>query len=104
MGAAIEDVHHRNRQEVRAHTAEIAVKRSVFGLRLGPRGGHGDGQNRVGSELALVVAAVEIDHLAIDGALVRGFHAQDRGSDGFVDVFDGFEGALTEIAVLVVIA
>ena len=57
----------------------------------GLRDGHGDTEDGVGSELALVVGSVELDEEVID-LLLRGDRDlgvnQSRGDDG-VDVLDG---------------
>ena len=98
VGAAVDDVHHRNRQLHDAGTAEIAVQRQTgfFGRRLGY--GHGYGEHRVGAETAFVFGAVQIDQGAIQKRLFAGVQSDDRFGDFRVDVFDGFSDALAVVA------
>ena len=85
MRAAVEDVHHRHRQQIGVDPADIAVERQA--ARLGRRLGHrqADAEDRVGAEPALVVAAVERDHRRVDLGLVLGLVADDRVGDLAVD-------------------
>ena len=86
MGAAVEDVHHGDRQDVGVRAAEVLVKRQAGGLGGGL--GHGDGhaEDGVGAELGLVGRAVEGDEEAVDSALVLGVEGfGDLGANVFVD-------------------
>ena len=67
--AAIDDVHHRDGQPVMA-LAEIAVQGQGPLLGGGVGHGHGDAEEGVGAEAALVVGAVQLDHAPVDAALV----------------------------------
>jgi len=104
MGAAVDDVHHRNRQDAGVGAAEIAVERQAGGL----GGGLGDGERHaedgVGAEARLVRRAVEGDHRRVDLDLVLGVEARDGIEDLGVDGFDGLEHALAEIDRLVAVA
>ena len=60
--AAVEDVHHRHGQGIGADSAQIRVEGHVRGVGGGPGGGHGDAEDGVGAELALVGRAVQLDH------------------------------------------
>ena len=92
VGAAVEHVHHRHRQQRRLAAAvelgEVAVERlaGVHRRRLGRR--QGDAQQRVGAEAALVRGAVELDHRLVEGALLGGAGADQRRGDLAVDVGD----------------
>ena len=81
MRAAVEDVHHRHRQQVGVGAADVAVERQPG--RLGRRLGHGqrDAEDRVGAEVGLVGRAVELVHGLVDHALVVGIQALDRRAD-----------------------
>ena len=63
-----------------------------------------DGEDGVGSELALVGGAVEFAHDGIEFALVAGVHALEFGGDDLVDVVDGLENALADVTRLVAVA
>ena len=104
MGAAIDDVHHRRRQNARLRAADIAIERQ--GGRVG--GGLGDGErhaeNGVGAEPRLVERAVEFDHRLVDRHLLLGLEAQQRAGDLAVDALDRAENALALVALGVAIA
>ena len=78
MRAAVQDVHHRHGQQRCLDAAEIAVERRLLRCGRGARSGHRDGENRVRAQAALVRRAVELDHLAIDRALLARIHALQR--------------------------
>ena len=52
--AAVEDVHHRHRQDVRRLAAEVAPQRQVLLGRRGARGGERDAEDRVRAQARLV--------------------------------------------------
>ncbi len=97
MGAAIDDVHHRNRQDMGVRTADIAVQRQTGGL----GGSLGDGERHaedgVGAEARLVRRTIELDHQVVDLDLVFGIMTADRIIDLAIDRFDGLFNALAEI-------
>ena len=66
MRAAVEDVHHRHRQDVRALAAEVAPQRQPLLGGRGVRGGQRDAEDRVGAEPRLVRRAVELDQRAVE--------------------------------------
>ena len=88
VGAAIDDVHQRRRQDARVDPAEVAVERQAGadGGRLG--GGEADGQDGVGAEPLLVLGAVELDHRRVERGLVERVEAGDRVGDLAVDGVD----------------
>ena len=102
--SAVQNVHHRNRQQVGAHAAQIAIERRHLRLRGGARHRHGDGQNGVRAELGFIRRAVQLDHFVIDGGLLFRFHAQDRRRDFLVDILNGLARSFAEIALGIVIA
>ena len=78
MRAAVEDVHHRHRQQVGVGAADVAVERQPRRLGRGLGDGERGAQDRVGAEVGLVGRAVELVHGLVDLALVVGTHALDR--------------------------
>ena len=56
---------------------QISVERQRSAGRGGARGGHGDGQDGVGAEFALVRRAVGFDHAAVERRLIGGVQAAD---------------------------
>ncbi len=101
--AAVDDVHHRHRQDARRGAADIAVERQGRGLgrRLGHR--QADAEDRVGAQPALVVGAVEFDHRQVDADLFRRVEAQKRLGDLAVDARHGFQHALALVARVVAV-
>jgi hypothetical protein len=97
MLAAIDDVHHRDGQDVGVRATDVTVEREFARF----SGGLGDGERHaedgIGAELALVRGAIEIDHGLIDAELIEGIHALDFFEDGGVDVFDGLGDALAVV-------
>ena len=102
MRAAVEDVHHRHRQQVRVGAADVAVERQVRAVRGGPGDGERDAEDRVGAELGLVGRAVELEHRLVDQPLVVGLEALDRRGDVLDDGLDGLLHALAEVALAAV--
>ena len=79
--AAVEDVHHRHRQQVGVGAADVAVERQAGGVGGGAGHGERDAEDRVGAELGLVGRAVELEHGLVDEPLVVGGDALDRRRD-----------------------
>ena len=104
MGAAIDDVHHRRRQDVRVGAADIAIERKRRGLRRGLGHRHRDAEDRIGAEAGFVRRAVEFDHHGVDVALVGRVEAEQLREDLVIDGSDGLEDALAEVTRLVAVA
>ena len=104
MHAAVQHVHHGHGQHARLQSAQIAIERRARRLRRGAAGRHGDGQDGVGAQLALVGGAVERDHALVDFRLVAGVVPAQIGGDHRVDVVHGLRDALAQIAPLVAVA
>ena len=104
MHAAVEDVHHGRGKQVRVHAAQVFVQRQIGGFRGGARHGERCAQDRVRAHGALVVRAVELEHLGVEGALVVGVHADDGLGDFVVHVIDGGLDALAQVTAFVAIA
>ena len=104
VGAAVEDVHHRDGQAVAADAAQEAVQRDIQagGRRAGA--GDGDSQDGIGAQVALVLGAVGFDHRSVDGVNIGSVHAQQGVVDDGIDVFDRLLHALAQIAGLVAVA
>ncbi|MNX46846.1 hypothetical protein D3C86_773940 [compost metagenome] len=105
MGAAVDDVEHRNGKGTGRDAADVAVERHVDGVggRLG--NGQRDAEDGVGAKLGLVGGAVQLEHRLVDGDLVEGVHAGEFVGDHFVDVVDGAQDALAVVPIgLVLVA
>jgi len=104
VGAAVEDVHHRDRQDVGVGAADVAVERQVGGVRGGLRHGQGDAEDGVRAQLALVLGTVEFDHDRVDQALIGGILADDLVLDLLHDVLHGLADRLAAVDALVTVA
>ena len=102
--AAIDDVHHRHRQDRRPDPAHVAEQRQP--ARIGRRAGRGktDPEDGIGAEAALVVAAVELDHQRVDLGLVLGFVADDGVGDLAIDRGDRLPDPLAAPALGIAVA
>ena len=101
--AAIDDVHHRHRQDPGRHPANILVERQVgaAGRGLGRR--QADAQDGVGAQARLVGRAVQLDQQVVQPALVLGVEARQGVIDFAIDRLDGLQDALAQIAALVAV-
>ena len=102
VGATVEDVHHRHRQQVRRRAADVAEQRQAGGV--GGRAGHGeaDAEDGVGAEPGLVRRAVEVDQPLVDQPLLAGLVADELGADDVEDAVDGLGHALAAVALAAV--
>ena len=104
MRAAVQDVHHRGGQNIGAGPAEIAIERQAESGRGSSRCRHRNRQDGIGAQPALVLGAIEFDHLLVDGALVGGVHVGQGVGDFAVHIFYRLQHALAQIALLVAVA
>jgi hypothetical protein len=103
MDAAVKDIEHRDGKKLGRDAPEVSVKGHFFGI--GGRPGHGqaDAKDGVCAEFAFVGSAIQSKHGPVDPGLVQGVQVPNGLGDVDVDVLDGFEDALAEIAALVAI-
>jgi len=102
--AAVDHVHHRDRQRHRARAAEVPVQRQAGLLCRGAGNRHRDGERRVGAEPRLVVRAVEVEQRPVDPGLLGGVQAHEGLGDLGIDVLDRAQHPLAEIAVRIAVA
>jgi hypothetical protein len=101
VNAAVENVHHGNRQQVRIDAADISIKRQSHRVRRGLCGCKADSQDRVRSKAALVLSSVEGDHRLVEPDLVFGVEPDDLVCDLAVNCGDGLSDALAAPSALV---
>ena len=99
---AVEDVHHRHRQQVGVGATDVAEQREGRGLGGGVGDRERDSEDGVCAELGLVGRRVEVEHRLVEESLLVGFEALDRRCDGLEDALDGANRALAEVAVAAV--
>ena len=101
---AVNDVHHRGRQQSSADAAHVAEQRqtAVIGSRTGD--GQRNAEDGIRAEVFLVFAAVQFDHAIIDGGLIESVHPTDFVGQLVVDVIDSRQNALAHVDGLVAVA
>ncbi len=104
VGAAVEDVHERHREDPRHRPAQVPVQRKSGLIGGRARRGERDCQYCVGTEATLVGRVVGVHHLRIDQHLVGGIHPFEARPQHFIHVPDGVEHTLPAIARVVPIA
>ena len=91
---AVDDVHHRHGQHMRANPADIAIERQPARIGSGLRRRQTDAQQRIRPEPRLVRRPVERNHRRVDLALILGIKAGqfvgDLAIDGRDRLFDAF--------------
>ncbi len=103
MGAAVDDVHHRQGQLTGIGAADIFVERHacLFGSSLG--NSQGDPQDGVGTQVALEFGAVNLQHPLVDPHLITGFHADQFISDLVVDIIHRLQHPFAQVAAFVAV-
>ena len=103
--AAVQDVHHRHRQQARRDAAQIAIQRRLLRRGRRARHGHRDRQNRVRAQLALVRSAVQLDHVPVDRPLAAPHPAQQRTARCASSIFvTALQRAFAQVARLIAVA
>ena len=93
MGAAIDDVHHRNGKLHRARAAKVAVQRQAGFFCSSARHSHGDSQGGVGAKAGFVMGAIKLIDGAIQECLLTGIETHHRFSNFGIDILNGLENA-----------
>ncbi len=94
VNAAVQDVEHRHRQQVRVHAAKVAVERLAAAGSGRPGDGQRDAEDGVRAEPRLGLGAVERREGLVEAALVASATADDGLLDLLVHVGDGLANAL----------
>ncbi len=101
--AAVDDIHHGNREHMGADPAQILPKRQFKRLGRSLGTGKRHRQNSIGAQGCLVVRSIQLDESAIDLHLIEDVHADDFGGDGEIDVVDRFLDTLAHVAILIAV-
>ncbi len=104
MGASIQDIHHRDRENPGRDPAQIAVEGHIHRSGRGPGNSHGDGQDGVGPQSALVRGSVEGDHFPVHLVLTIGVHSPEGLGDFPVGMLHRPAGPLPEITVFLTVS
>jgi len=103
MLAAVQDVHHRNRQNLGIGAADVLVQRQSAGIRCGSGSRQGNRQSGVGAEVGLELRAVQLEHRLVDLLLIEDVQADDFRGDLVVDVGNGLQRAGAIVSALVAV-
>ena len=99
----IDDIHHRHRHAITAVTQRLVQRHGLF-LCSRMRRGQRDGKHRIGAEAGFVLCPVEVDESTVDRLLSGRVLSQQGIANLPVDVGDGSQHPLAEIASLVAVA
>ncbi len=102
--AAIDDIHHRRRQNSSHGAADVAVKRQARSFRRRLGDGKRDAENCVRAELRFVFRAVELDQRLVNLQLIFRLEAAYGVENLAIDRFDGLQNAFAAEASLVSVA
>ena len=101
--AAVHDVHHGNGQDLGVDAAQILIQGQAQAVCGSVGCGHGNAQDGVGAQIALVLRAVQFQEQRVQCGLVHDVHAYDGRCDDVVDVIDSLLYALAAVALLVAV-
>ena len=104
MGSAVEDVRHRERQEVGLRATQVPVQRRLHGIGCGAGRRQRHAEDGVGAETRFVSSAVERDERRVERRLIGDVHADDLVGDLVLDIPDRLLDALAPISGGVAIA
>lgn len=104
MNTAVENVHHRHRQQIGVDPADIAIEREPKSVGGRLRRCKTDTKDCVRAEAGLVLCSVEGDQLLVERDLVLCIHANDGLGNRSVDRLDRLHDALPAPAALVIVA
>ena len=104
MRAAVEDIHHRTRQNLGVASADIAIQADAQRCGCGLGAGQRRAENGVCAKTALIGRAVQRNQQAIDGCLVKGILSRQGQSDFGVHMMDGLRHAFSHVAYRIAVA
>ena len=99
MRATIDDVHHRDWQGAGVHTPNVLIQWHAEVLGASVCGCQAHTQNRVGTQTALVLGAIQFNHGAIKLGLRARIHPSHCFKNLMIDVVDSILHALAAIGV-----
>ena len=102
--AAVEDIHHRDRQRGGAESADVAIEGHAEGFGGGVCHGHRDTEDGVCTEVRFVLGAIESEQQVVDLALVGSRLTHQLHGDRIVDVRNGLRHSLATPLLRITIA
>ena len=104
MSAAVDDVHHRNGENVCVTSADIAVERHVEIVGGSLSCSKRNAEDGVGAEVGFRGSAVEVEHDLVNADLIEGAVTAESVGDRAVYIGHCFLNALAHIARFVAVA
>ena len=97
MFAAVDNVHHWNRQSHWACATQVTIQRQACIFSGCACYGHRNGQGGVGTQVTFVFRTVQFDHDLVDIRLFVGIDTDEGLRDLVVDVVNGFQYAFAQV-------
>ena len=104
MRPPVQDVHHRDRHHMCIDSAQITVQRLTDGSCGSLSNRQTDPQDGIGTQSALVLCAVALQHERIDVTLIKHAVADELIIEYIFYILAGLQHPFTKIALLIVIA
>jgi len=82
----------------------MGIERDFLRQSGGFGGGEGHRQDGIGTQLGFVVGTICLDHQTIEFTLVSDILAQQQAANGAVDIANGGQHPLAQVAALVAVA
>ena len=95
MLTAVQNIHHRNRQNMSHRTAKVTIKRKFAFFSLSFRNSHRNGENSISTEFAFVFSAIEFNHSFINVDLVIGIKTSQSVINSVINIFNGFQNTFS---------
>ena len=95
MGSSSDYLDHRHGNGLSVGSSEVSEKRFALGVGGSVGAGHGTAENGVGSESALVLSSIKLDHHFVYVDLVCRIKADKFRSDNIIDIFYSLSYALS---------
>src|SRR5690606_20636194 len=102
--STIDDIHHRDRQSIGIHSADVTVKWLAALLRCSFCDSQGNAQDSVSTKFTFVLRTIQFKHNLIDGILFEHVYALQCFSNNRIDIFYCLQNALTQVYAFVAVA
>ncbi len=90
MFTAVQDIHHRNRQNAGVDAADVFIERQADEISRRPSYSQGNAESCISAEFGFVGCSIESNHKIVDPSLIQNIFADDFGGNDVVDILHGF--------------
>jgi hypothetical protein len=104
VDSAVQDIEHGHRHDVGLFASEVSVEGQLPRVCRCPGAGQAHAQDGIGTQLALVRRAVEVQHSPVHACLIQRVRSEDGLANGPVHIFNCLEDSLAPEPLLVAIA